>query len=63
MPSDLQPLGGAFKLEAPQPADVEKWVEQAQQGNLQLAVAQASAELAEKEVTRNRGGHYRRWIW
>jgi outer membrane protein len=58
MPTDLQPLGSAFKLEEPQPADVEKWVEQAQQGNLQLAVAQANAEIAEKEVARNRGGHY-----
>ncbi len=58
MPSKFQPLGNGFKLEAPQPADVEKWVEQAQQGNLQLAIAQANAELAEQEVARNRGGHY-----
>jgi outer membrane protein len=58
MPNNLQPLGAAFKLDTPQPADVEKWVEQAQQGNLQLAVAQANAELAEQEVARNRGGHY-----
>ena len=58
LPKNLQPIGTSFKLEMPQPADAEKWVEQAQQGNLQLAVAQASAELADKEVTRNRGGHY-----
>jgi len=58
MTNNFQPLGSGFKLEAPQPADVDKWVEQAQQGNLQLAVAQANAELAEKEVARNRGGHY-----
>jgi len=42
----------------PQPADAEKWVEQAQLANLQLAVAKAGAELADKEVVRNRGGHY-----
>ena len=58
MPKNLQAIGPAFKLETPQPADAEKWVEQAQQGNLQLAVAQAGAELADKEVVRNRGGHY-----
>ncbi len=58
MPKNLLPVGAAFKLEAPQPADQEKWVEQAQQGNLQLAVAKASAELADKVVVRNRGGHY-----
>jgi len=57
-PKDLQSLGASFKLDMPQPADEEKWVEQAQQGNLQLAVAKASAELADKEVARNRGGNY-----
>ncbi|MBI1175226.1 MAG: TolC family outer membrane protein [Sideroxydans sp.] len=58
MPDDLRQLGKQFKLVGPQPADMEKWVEQAEQGNLQLAVAQAAAELADKEVARNRGGHY-----
>ena len=58
MPKDLKPLGKEFKLEAPQPADMDKWVETAQSGNLQLAIAQASAEIADKEVARNRGGHY-----
>jgi len=55
---DLRHLGKEFKLEAPQPGDVEKWVEFAQQSSLQIVVAQAGAELAAKEVTRNRGGHY-----
>lgn len=58
LPKNLQPVGTALKLEVPQPADVEKWVAEAQLGNLQLAAAQAAAELADKEVTRNRGGHY-----
>lgn len=58
MPKNLQAIGPAFKLEMPQPGNAEKWVEHAQQGNLQLAVAQAGAEIADKEVVRNRGGHY-----
>ncbi len=58
MPKDLQPLGKEFKLETPQPADMEKWVDDAQLSNLQLAIAQAGAEIADKEVARNRGGHY-----
>jgi len=33
-------------------------VEDAQSGNPQLAIAKVAAELAEKEVARNRGGHY-----
>jgi outer membrane protein len=58
MPQDLKPLGKDFRLEAPQPADMEKWVDQSQLNSPQLAVARAGAELAEKEVARNRGGHY-----
>jgi outer membrane protein len=57
-PGDLAPLGKELKLEAPQPADMQKWVEEAQLNNLQLAIAQAGAEIADKEVARNRGGHY-----
>ena len=58
MPGDLSRLGKGFKLEAPQPADMEKWVSEAQSNSLQLAIAQAAAGIAEKEVARNRGGHY-----
>ena len=58
MPKDLRHLGKGFKLEAPQPADMEKWVDDAQLNSLQLAIAQTGAEIAEKEVARNRGGHY-----
>lgn len=56
-PGELRQLGKEFKLEAPQPADVEKWVADAQQNNVQIAVAEAVAELADKEVSRNFGGH------
>jgi outer membrane protein len=57
-PGDLAPLGKELKLETPQPADMQKWVESAQSSNLQLAIAQAGADIADKEVARNRGGHY-----
>src|SRR3989338_126136 len=43
MPQDLRHLGKEFKLEAPQPADMEKWVDDAQLNSLQLAIAQAGA--------------------
>ena len=55
---ELKPIGAVLKLDSPQPADVSKWVADAQQHNLQVMMAQAGAELADKEVTRNRGGHY-----
>jgi len=57
-PQDPKPLGNGFQLEAPQPDDMEKWVEISQTSSLQLAIAQAGATIAEKEVARNRGGHY-----
>ncbi len=57
-PGDLDHLGKNFNLEVPQPADMEKWVDEAKQSSLQVAIAQAGAEIADKEVARNRGGHY-----
>lgn len=57
VPGELNRLGKGFQLEPLQPADPEKWVEDAQLHNYQLVIAQAAAELAEKEVDRNRGGH------
>jgi outer membrane protein len=56
-PQELAPLGKSFQMEQPQPANLDKWVEGAQQHNYQIASAQAAAEIAEKEVDRNRGGH------
>ncbi len=57
MPKNLAHLGKGFTLESPLPADMEKWVNDAELHNPQLAIAQAGAEIAEKEVDRNRGGH------
>jgi outer membrane protein len=55
--TDLRPLGNELKFDAPQPGDAEKWVEEALQHNLQVAIAEAGAELADKEVSRTFGGH------
>jgi len=56
-PAELNPLGNAFQLEQPQPLNQEQWVEEAKLHNDQITIAKAAAELAEKEVDRNRGGH------
>ncbi|HLP98250.1 MAG TPA: TolC family protein, partial [Sideroxyarcus sp.] len=56
-PAELNPLGQQLKLDTPQPANAEQWVTDARNNNHQLAIAQAGAELADKEVDRNRGGH------
>ncbi len=54
---ELRQLGQELKLETPQPLDVEKWVEDAQLHNLQITIADAAAQLADKEVSRTMGGH------
>lgn len=54
---ELNTLGQGFKLDSPNPADAQKWVTDAQQGNFQIVMAQAAEALAEQEVAKNRGGH------
>lgn len=58
MPGDLQPLSKELELTDTQSGDVEKWVESTHHSNPLVVVAQAGAQLAEKEVARSRGGHY-----
>ncbi|NOU00620.1 MAG: TolC family outer membrane protein [Gallionella sp.] len=55
--NDLRPLGAGFKLEAPKPANIEQWVDNALIANPQITIAQVSAGLAEKEVSRNQAAH------
>ncbi len=55
---DLKPLNAKFKPGMPMPVGVEKWVANAESNSPLLAIAHASLELAEKEVEKNRAGHY-----
>jgi outer membrane protein len=45
-------------LSAPEPNDMEAWVQAAYNNSLQVQVAKANLEIAAKEVERNRYGHY-----
>jgi outer membrane protein len=54
----LAPLSPALKLLSPEPAAMDKWVEEARSNNHQVRAAQAGATLAHQEVERNRAGHY-----
>jgi outer membrane protein len=56
-PSELRKLGNELKLEEPQPADVEKWVSDATQHNIQISIAQGATEISEKELSRTMDGH------
>jgi outer membrane protein len=56
-PGELRRLGNDLKLEEPQPADVEKWVAEALQNNIQISIAQGAEQIAEKQMTLTMGGH------
>jgi outer membrane protein len=53
----LKPLREDIPLEQPEPADIGKWVESAQQQNLLLLARRHTVEIAQQEVGRQRAGH------
>jgi outer membrane protein len=53
----LAPLGAGLQLVTPQPAALEKWVEDSRTSNPQVRVAEANLTLARQEVSRNRAAH------
>ncbi|HYN26860.1 MAG TPA: TolC family outer membrane protein [Burkholderiales bacterium] len=54
---ELAGLTTPITLNAPQPAQMDAWVEQAYQSSLQIALAQQSLELAAREIERASAGH------
>jgi outer membrane protein len=54
----LAPLQAEMPLVAPEPADIDRWVETAVNQNLQLLAAAAGAQAAGYEVNIRRAGHY-----
>jgi len=58
LPQSLATLATSMPLQGPEPADMTKWVEAAEQNNLQVQIQRAAVEIANQEVARNRGGHH-----
>lgn len=56
-PDSLAPLAIELPLQLPQPNDMGKWVEAAEQNNLLVQIQKIAGEIASQEVERNRGGH------
>jgi outer membrane protein len=54
---ELAGLRLPIALNAPEPADMNAWVEQAYQSSLQIALSQQALELAAREVQRASAGH------
>jgi outer membrane protein len=55
---ELAGFQNLVNLNAPEPADMNVWVEQAYQSSLQVALARQSVELATREIDKASGGHH-----
>ena len=57
-PATLAPLKTGITLAAPSPASPDPWVTSAETQNYGVTVSQLQVELAKREISRNRAGHY-----
>ena len=57
-PAELASLVSGVKLNAPQPAAVDTWVESAETQNYGVVGSQLALEIAQREIKRSRAGHY-----
>lgn len=57
-PASLAPLKSGITLNAPSPANVDPWVSSAENQNYGVTVSQLQVELAKREISRTRAGHY-----
>lgn len=55
---ELAGLRPGVTLSAPEPAIIDKWVESAEQQNYGVVGQQLALEIAQREIKRNRAGHY-----
>lgn len=57
LPPELAKLSSRFTPTLPGPNNMDEWVEQSTTSSLQVRIAQAAADIASQEVSKNRGGH------
>jgi outer membrane protein len=57
-PDAIAPLRGATELVPPSPNDMTRWVESALVNNFGVKANEAALQIAEREVERQRAGHY-----
>ncbi len=55
---ELATLPASVKLNSPEPATVDKWVESAEQQNYAVVGQQIALEAAQRDIKLNRAGHY-----
>jgi outer membrane protein len=57
-PGALAPMVKGVKLNTPEPAVIDKWVTSAETQNYGVVGSQLALEIAQREIKRNRAGHY-----
>jgi outer membrane protein len=57
-PTALAPLKAGINLTAPSPANVDPWVSAAENQNYGVTVSQLQVEIAKREISKTRAGHY-----
>lgn len=57
-PAGLAPLKSGITLNAPSPANVDPWVSAAENQNYGVAVSQLQVEIAKRDISKTRAGHY-----
>jgi outer membrane protein len=55
---ELKPLSAEISLALPDPPTVEDWVSQSNEQNLSLEARRQAVQIAEREIQRQKGGHY-----
>lgn len=57
-PESLNPVARELQLAAPDPLPVDSWVKAAADGNIELQIQRMTVDIADREVERQRAGHY-----
>jgi outer membrane protein len=57
-PAELAILRTGVELKAPEPAQIDTWVSSAEAQNFVVLQQKLALEIAKREITRNRAGHY-----
>ncbi|NMM38928.1 MAG: TolC family outer membrane protein [Glaciimonas sp.] len=57
-PAELAPLQLGLTLSMPKPAQIEAWLDSAQQRNTGVIGQQLALEIAQRDISRTRAGHY-----
>jgi outer membrane protein len=57
-PAALATLRPGVTLKAPEPVNIDQWVSAAENQNYAVTAAQLSVEVAKREISRQRAGHY-----